>query len=314
MSKFFRYSLIFILFILISISIAEFFYTHKKTKELISPVLGISKIGFADNIWSPQKSKLKPLEKNSEEKITAKAAFFIEGQTGEVLFERNIYKRYPIASLNKIMTVIITLESKQFSDTVRVSQRASEMEPDKMLLIKNETLTVEELLQGILLVSANDAAEVLAETTTSGREEFIELMNLKAKQLGMNDTKFINPTGLDEDYTKQYSSAYDVALMTRYALYKWPKLIDISKQPHIFIPKTETHQDYDLYSGINLLTTYPGVVGFKTGYTPEAGLTLVIITRREGREVIGVLLGSTNRRDDAKDLLDLSFKKLGVSN
>ena len=77
-------------------------------------------------------------------------------------------------------------------------------------------------------------------------------------------------------------------------------------------PATNKHQDYDLYTGINLLTTYPGVVGLKTGYTPEAGLTLVTVAQRDGKEVIGVLLGSTSRRDDAKLLLDYSFKKLGV--
>ncbi|KKQ79679.1 MAG: Serine-type D-Ala-D-Ala carboxypeptidase [Candidatus Daviesbacteria bacterium GW2011_GWA1_38_7] len=144
------------------------------------------------------------------------------------------------------------------------------------------------------------------------REDFIKRMNIKAAQLDMKNTNFINPTGLEEDNAVQLSSAFDVALMSRYAIKKWPKLIEITSNPQIYIPKTDRHQDYDLNSGINLLTTYPGVVGFKTGFTPSAGLTLVTVARRGGKEVLGVLLGSTDRRDDARAMLDYSFKKLGV--
>jgi D-alanyl-D-alanine carboxypeptidase len=138
------------------------------------------------------------------------------------------------------------------------------------------------------------------------------MMNSKAATLGMVDTQFINPSGLEEDGRDQHSSAYDVALMSRYAISHWPHLVDISSQQHIYLPESPTHQDYDLYSGINLLSTYPGVVGFKTGFTPEAGLTLVTLARRGGFEVLGVLLGSDDRRAEARKLLDYSFKQLGV--
>jgi D-alanyl-D-alanine carboxypeptidase len=187
------------------------------------------------------------------------------------------------------------------------------------MLIAGERLTLEELLSGIFLVSANDAAEVLAEQTTGIRAEFIEQMNTKAKMLGMNDTLFINPSGLEEDDPRdptklkdRYSTAYDVALMSRYLIAQWPEIIKISSSPHIYLPRTEYHQDYELYSGINLLTTYPGVLGLKTGFTPEAGLTLVTLAKRGDAEVIGVLLNCTSRRDDAQKLLDYSFKKLGL--
>jgi D-alanyl-D-alanine carboxypeptidase len=130
----------------------------------------------------------------------------------------------------------------------------------------------------------------------------------------MKNTHFINPSGLEEEGNEQYSTAYDVMLMSRYAINKFPNLLEISSNPHIFIEKNSEHQDYDLYSGINLLTTYPGVLGFKTGYTPEAGLTLVTVAQKNGKRVIGVLLNSTERREDAKMLLDYSFAKLGVKN
>lgn len=87
-------------------------------------------------------------------------------------------------------------------------------------------------------------------------------------------------------------------------------VVDISKTDHIVLPITETHQGYDMYSGINLLTTYPGVVGFKAGFTPEAGLTLVTLARQNGHEVLGVILGTENRREEAKQLLDYSFSQL----
>lgn len=278
--------------------------------SLISPVSNLAKLKIADNLWFPEGF----INLNIQEpKITAKAAYFVEINSGDVLFEKNSNTKYPIASLTKIMTAIITLENKSFSDTLTVSKRAADFEPDKMLLIPGEKLTVEELMQGLFLVSANDASEVFAEEVTGRREEFIKLMNTKAALLGMHNTFFINPSGLQEDNKLQYSTAYDVALMSRYAIKKFPKLIEITSSPRIVIPKSADHQDYDLYTGINLVNTYPGVKGFKTGYTPEAGLTLVTYTQKNNREVLGVLLGSQSRREDAKILLDFSFQKLGVN-
>ncbi len=290
-----------------------YFYYQKTQAKLVSPVLGVNTLSFADNIWFPKEDKkLLSLEKTPE--VTAKAAFFVDTQTGEVLYEKNAHEKLPIASLVKIMTVIVTLESNSLSKEMVVSERASEMEPDKMLLKEGETLTVEELLDGIFLVSANDAAEVLAESLPVGRQGFIDLMNTEASHLGMRDTNFINPTGLEEDGVNQESTAFDVALMSRFLITKWPQVLNISSREHIYLDLTQKHQDYDLYSGINLLTTYPGVIGLKTGYTPEAGLTLVTLARNNGREVLGVLLGATDRRDDAKALLNYSFTKLGVLN
>ncbi|OGE30799.1 hypothetical protein A2631_03865 [Candidatus Daviesbacteria bacterium RIFCSPHIGHO2_01_FULL_44_29] len=286
--------------------IAGLFVPQVQPNALVSPVFG--QISIADNLWLPEVRA----SEESGPTLTARSAFFVDTQTAQVLFEKNSHLRLPIASLAKIMTVIVTLENKKFTDQVSISNRAAEMEPDKMLLIGGESLSVEELLDGVFLVSANDAAEALAEAVTGQRDDFIPLMNLKAKQLGMKDTLFINPTGLEEDGAEQFSSAYDVALMSRFAIQKWPHLVDISSREHILFDKTPTHQDYDLYSGINLLSTYPGVVGFKTGFTPEAGLTLVTLARKQGKEVLGVLLGSTNRRDDARTLLDYSFTKLSI--
>lgn len=289
-----------------------YFLSRNKDISLISPTIAQSRLSISDNIWFPKVSDQDFSKEKDILDITANAAFFVDANTGEVLYQKNPHEKYHIASLIKIMTAIITMENADMDTNLAVSQRAANFEPDKMFLKAGEVLTVNDLLNGIFLVSGNDAAEVLAERVTGRRDEFIELMNIKAEQLGMRDTIFINPTGLEEDGQKQYSSAYDVVLMSRYAIKRWPDLLQISSQPYIYIPKTDNHQDYTLYSGINLLTTYPGVMGFKTGFTPAAGLTLVTVAKRDDKEVIGVILGSTERRDDAKKLLDYSFKKLGV--
>ncbi len=280
----------------------------KKSVQLISPLLSKEKV-LAENLWFP--SGILGVQ-TDEPSITANAALFIDSKTGQALFSKNSNSKLPIASLVKVMTALIALEHKGMDDQYEVSQKAADMEPDKMLLIAEEKLTLKELLYGIFLISANDAAEVLAEETTGNRKEFIELMNKKAKQLGMEDSYFVNPTGLDEDSNNSYSTAYDLAILTRYLIRHFPEVVEISETPHIYLPITQDHQDYDMYTGINLITTYPGVVGFKTGYTPEAGLTLITLVRKDGYEVIGVLLGSQSRRDEARELLDYSFKKLGL--
>lgn len=278
--------------------------------KLISPVVLGSRI--ANNLWFPQAEA--SFFGSQDLQISARAAYFVDIDTGKVFYQKDIYDRMPVASLVKIMTVVVALENKSWDDAVTVSYRASQMEPDRMDLRSGEKLTVEELLDGVFLVSANDGAEALADTAVEGsRENFLVQMNAKAKQLGMKDTLFINPTGLEEEGRQQYSSAFDVMLMARYAIKNFPRLLDITKNPHIQLPQTTAHQDYDLYSGINLLTTYPGVIGFKTGYTPEAGLTLVTLAEREGHRVLGVLLNSPDRRAEARELLDYSFKQLGVN-
>ncbi len=291
-----------ILLIFLKISLTE----NKGKVQLISPLFKQGKT-LGVNQWFP--SEILGTQLNAPQ-ISAKAAFFIDSKSGKTLYALNIHQRLPIASLVKVMTVLIALEYKSMDDQFLVSQKATEMEPDKMLLIAGERLTLRELLDGIFLVSANDGAEVLAEEVTGDRQEFIDLMNSKAKQLGMKDSYFANPTGFDEDSNNSYSSVFDLAILTRYLIRNYPEVVEISKTEHIYLPQTNTHQDYDMYSGINLLSTYPGVVGFKTGYTPEAGLTLITLARKNGHEVIGVLLGSVSRRDEARELLDYSFGKL----
>lgn len=295
---------------LFAVATAILLKNSSEKRSLISPWINGEKA--AVNLWFPRVQAVFTEEKGPG--VTAKAAYFVDADSGEVLYEKNSHARMSIASLTKIMTAIVALKHRRMDDKVLISRKAASMEPDRMILLEGETLTVEELMYGLFLVSANDAAEALAETSTDSREDFLRQMNETAMQIGMKDTNFINPTGLEEDDQKQLSTAYDVALMSRFAIKYFPKLVDISSTNHIVLPQTSTHQDYDLYSGINLLTTYPGVLGFKTGYTPEAGYTLVTLAKKGGHMVLGVLLDSAYRRDEARELLDYSFGKLGVTN
>ncbi|MBI2338087.1 D-alanyl-D-alanine carboxypeptidase, partial [Candidatus Daviesbacteria bacterium] len=156
--------------------------------NLVSPILRKENV-LGINQWFPKGD----ISQQDALLITAKAAFFTDTKNGQALYSKNARKKLPIASLVKVMTVLIALEHKNMDDWLQVSQRAADMEPDKMFLIAGEKLVLKEFLAGIFLISANDAAEVLAESVTGSREEFIELMNDKAKQLGMNDTYFANP-------------------------------------------------------------------------------------------------------------------------
>lgn len=283
---------------------------HKTEKGLTGPLLSEGK-SLGINLWFPKEASVGTvLGAETIPEITAKSALFVDTQTSQVLYSKNPHQRLPIASLVKVMTALIAIENRNLDEELLVSSYAAGMEPDKMLLIPGEKLTIQELLYGIFLISANDAAEVLAQTTTGDRDEFVKHMNKKAQDLGMKDTFYVNPTGLDEDSESSYSTAYDLAVLARYAIKKFPILVEISQAQHIYLPITAYHQDYDMYTGINLLSTYPGVVGFKTGYTPEAGLTLITLARKNGQEVLGVLLGSENRREEAKELLDYSFEQL----
>lgn len=294
--------------VVIFISSAVSFFFDNRPKSLISPLVRAQRI-LGVNLWFPGLNwESYPDAPN----ISAKAALFVETKSGQPLYSKNTKERLPVASLVKVMTALVALEHKELDDKYAVSERAAEAEPDKMLLIAGEQLSLKELLYGIFLISANDAAEVLAEGTTGDRDQFTKLMNDKAGQLRLTDSYFANPTGLDEDGNNSYSSAYDLAILSRYLIRNYPEVVEISKTPYIFIPQTKEHQSYEMWTGINLLTTYEGVVGFKTGYTPEAGYTIVTLARKNGQEILGVLLGSGYRRDETRILLDYSFKKLGL--
>lgn len=240
--------------------------------------------------------------------VTAKSVLMYDLTTEKAIFEKNPRDRLPMASLTKIMTAIISLENPRNDDRYVVHEYNLVGE-DSMGLSTGEILTLEELLYGLMLPSGNDASEVLASNSPLGREGFLKAMNDKAKALGLKDTQFSNPSGLQGDGI-QHTTAYDMLVITRYALENFPLFREIVAKPEYFLPETSTHSAYHLISETNLLTTYDGVKGVKTGYTPEAGLCLITYLDYEGHEIIGIILNSENRRMEMKELLDYSLRSL----
>lgn len=241
--------------------------------------------------------------------VTAKAALMYDVVRQKALFTKEPELRLPMASLTKIMTAIVALEHSQPTDTFIVEKRDMVGE-DSMGVGPGEILTLEELLYGLILPSGNDASEVIANNYPEGREAFIQAMNDKAQALGLSNTHFTNPSGLQGD-GDQYTTASDLLVITKYAL-SFPLFRKIAATAEYTIPYTANHKAFYLSNETNLLTTYPGVKGVKTGYTPEAGLCLVTYFDDGKNQLIGVVLNSASRRDDMREMLDYSLGLYGV--
>ncbi len=262
-----------------------------------------------EKYWEPNLENKVSINKKEDPELTAHAALSYDLTTGKVLFAKNPKERTPLASLTKIMTAIVALENMPLDKEITVSKNAATIGENAMGLSKGEVLPLQELLYGLMLPSGNDAAEAIAEGSKFGRDNFVYVMNSKAEQLGLADTRFTNPSGLEGD-GKQYSTAYDLLVMTRYALEN-PVFREVVSTVNHEISATENHKAYHLFNETNLLTSYPGVKGVKTGFTNEAGLCLVTYLEHDGHQIIAVILNSQNRRQEMKDLLDYSLQVLG---
>ncbi len=261
----------------------------------------------ANTLWKPNTTVVE--SRIPKPKITAVSALSYDLTENKLIYEKDIKRRLPLASLTKIMTSVIALENMPLDQELKVSKRAAEIGENSMGLPFGETLKLKDLLYGLILLSGNDAAETIAENSPMGRDNFVYLMNKEAEDMGLSDTRFTNPSGLEGDGL-QYSSSYDLLVMTRYALQN-PVFADIAQTVKYEIPETQDHSAYYLFNETNLLTSYPGVKGVKTGYTYEAGLCLVTYLEHNGRKIIAVLLNAQNRRQEMKDLLDYSLLSLG---
>ncbi len=288
--------------------------SSNNSTKFISPIPSFLTIGRNNqvttlNLWLPQ-IVFAQMEKDKTPQIFAKAALVYDTTSGKTLFAKNESEKLPMASLTKIMTAIIALENGH-KDDLYIVAKSDLVGEDSMGLSAGETLSMEELLYGLMLSSGNDAAEVLARNYSLGRDGFILAMNEKVKALGLSNTHFTNPTGLQGD-GDQYTSASDLLVITNYAISNFPLFGKIVSTFDYTIPYTKDHKAFYLENQTNLLTSYPGVKGVKTGYTPEAELCLVTYLEYGGHKIIGVILGSQNRRDEMKKLLDYSLKSLGI--
>lgn len=230
--------------------------------------------------------------------VSAKAAILMHADSGRVLYEKNADERMLIASTTKIMTAIVVLEHCELDDLVEVDSRSAGIEGSSMYLKAGESYTVEDLLYGLLLVSGNDAASALALHVADSMEEFAELMNAKAAELGLTESSFKNAHGLDEE--GHYSTARDMAKLAAYC---------IGNEDFARIAGTVSHTvgEQTLVNHNRLLREYDGCLGLKTGYTMAAGRTLVTCAERDGARYVCVTLNDPDDWDDHKALYDWAF-------
>lgn len=230
--------------------------------------------------------------------VSASAAVLMDMDSGRVLYERNAGARMLIASTTKIMTALVAIRDGNLSDTVKVSREAAYTEGSSMYLKEGEELTLETLLYGLLLCSGNDAAVAVAEHVGGSVEGFVERMNDTALSLGMEDSSFANPNGLDDE--AHYSTAHDMALLARAAMEN-ETLVRIASTRTVSIAgRTMTNHN-------KLLSYVDGCLGLKTGYTRAAGRTLVSCAERNGQRLIAVTLQDGNDWADHQSLYDYGF-------
>lgn len=310
-------------------------------RQLVSPLVGDGRVKgvateqthdvFPPNNYFPANTT--PIISESVPGVTSTAYAAMERGTKQLLVAKNLTVRHPIASLTKVMTAVVALEHSDPSSEFLVSNSATKAGEATMGLTTGERVTLEELLYGLLLPSGNDAAETIAEGIFQGtqavggvedasmdmqsnasRATFLAKMNAKAASLGMYDTHYVNPTGLDGDSLGEttQSTVLDLLALGNFALTN-PTVAKIVSTKFMSFPyKAGYHKAFYLTNILDLRQSYPGVAGIKPGNTDFAKETLLSYAQNGGKEIILVLLGSERTRDDAVKLYDLIFDKLGV--
>ncbi|HZG85196.1 D-alanyl-D-alanine carboxypeptidase family protein [Paenibacillus sp.] len=235
----------------------------------------------------------------------AAASSVIDVKSNRIVFQENGDERMRIASLTKVMTAIVAIENADLTDIVKVSSRAYGKEGSSIYLHLGEEMTLHNMLYGLMLRSGNDAATAIAEHVGGSVEGFVYLMNEKARMLGMKNSSFKNPHGLDEE--GHYSSANDMAVLTAYAL-KNKVFQEIVKTKVKRAPNPNEDWDYKWVNKNKMLNMYEGADGVKTGYTKLAHRTLISSATRNGQQFAVVTLNDGDDWNDHKRLLDYAFQ------
>lgn len=243
----------------------------------------------------------------------AKSAILIERDTGTVLFEKNSDERLSPASMTKIMTMLLIMEALedgkiQWNEKVRTSEYAASMGGSQVFLEEGEEMTVDELLRAISISSANDASVAMAERIAGSEKQFVKMMNQKAKELGLKDTKFQNATGLPAK--NHYSSARDMAILAK-ELLKHEKITNYTSQYESYL-REGTDKKFWLVNTNRLVKFYPGVDGLKTGFTKEAKYCLTATAKKGDMRVIAVVFGAPTSKERNKlitEMFDYAFSQ-----
>lgn len=246
----------------------------------------------------------------------AKSAILIEPTTGEIIFEKNSHEKLHPASMTKMMAMLLIVEAVEngvinWDDIVTVSENAAGMGGSQILLEVGEQMTVDDLFKGIAVASGNDAVVAMAEKIGGSEAIFVDMMNKRAQELGLTDTNFKNPHGLDD--ANHYSSAYDMAMIAR-ELVKHPKVLEYTSIYEDYL-RENTDRKIWLVNTNKLVRFYSGVDGLKTGYTASAGYCLTATAKRGNSRFIAVAMGeldSKTRNQEISEMLDYAFAQYEV--
>ena len=241
----------------------------------------------------------------------AKSAIMIEASTGEILFQKNKDEKLAPASMTKMMSMLLIMEeiengNLKWDEMITASEKASSMGGSQIFLKVGEKMTVEDLLKGVAIASGNDAVVALAERISGSEEQFVKRMNIRAKDLGLKNTNFINTTGLTAD--NHYSSAYDMSLIAK-ELVKHEKILEFTSTYEDYLRK-DTKSPFWLVNTNRLVRFKEGVDGLKTGFTDEAGYCLTATMKKDNMRLITVVMKEENtskRSADTTKMLDYGF-------
>lgn len=242
-----------------------------------------------------------------ETDISAESAILMNADTGEIVFEKNIHKERGMASTTKIMTALLALESGSADRVVTAKKEDVTVEGTSIGLLEGDKITIGTLVAGMLLESGNDAANVTATAVGGTREKFIEMMNEKAKALGMNNTNFMNPSGLPEE--GHYSTAYDMALLGCYAILN-VEFCNLCASGSMRVSYGSPEYERTFTNHNKLLESVEGVFGIKTGFTKASGRCLVSAATRDGATLVCVTLKAPDDWNDHEKLYEYGFEKL----
>lgn len=247
----------------------------------------------------------------------ASSGLLMEISTGEILFEKEMNKEVAIASMTKMMSQILILEAVEegkikWEDEVTVSSNAAGFGGSQIWLQPNEVMSVRDLMKGISMASANDATVALAEEIAGSEDEFINMMNNKAKELGLKNTRFSNSTGLDTE--NHYSSSYDLALIARHLILEHPTILEFSSVYEDYL-RTDTPNKFWLVNTNKLVRFYEGADGLKTGHTDDAKYCMAVTAKRGDMRLLAVVLGEETaaiRNEETSALLDYGFQNYQI--
>ncbi len=238
--------------------------------------------------------------------VSAGYACLMDAQTGRVIYEKNAYQKHSMASTTKIMTALLALENCNMTDIVTVSPNAAGTEGSSIYLTAGEKLSMEELLYGLMLQSGNDAAIAIAEHVGGSVDKFAQMMTARAQKTGAKNTAFRNPNGLDAE--GHYTTAYDLALITREALLnsEFAEIVSTKKKNY---PAKDGKKARYFTNHNRLLSSYAGCIGVKTGYTKKTGRCLVSAATKDNATLICVTLNAPNDWQDHTVLLNYGFEQ-----